>query len=112
MSIACEVIVPWGATPEQLTAVGTALWRWCSRTSGPAGLYRYLDDQALADLIAGRHPGESRAPCPTDGRGVHVWLGDEVSRHRRAAVDRLRQEVPSRLVEDILVAGKSWDLSD
>src|SRR5438105_3795981 len=104
MSIACDVIVPWGATPEQLTAVGSALWRWCARAAGPANLYPFLDDQALADLIAGRYPGASRAPCPTDRRGVLVRLGDEVSGNRRAAVDSLRQEVPARLVEDVLVA--------
>jgi hypothetical protein len=112
MSIACDVIIPWGATPEQLTAVGAALWRWCNRAAGPAGLYGYLDDQALADLIAGGHPGTSRAPCPADGRGVHVLLRDETSRHRREAIDSLRRDVPLRLVEDVLVAGKSWDLSD
>ena len=52
MSITCDVILQWGATPEQLRALGAALWRWCDRTAGDTGIYQYLDNQALADLIA------------------------------------------------------------
>ena len=46
------VILPWAATPEQLTAVGAALWRWCTRAAQDSGIYKFLDNQALADLIA------------------------------------------------------------
>jgi hypothetical protein len=42
-------------TPGQLTALGAALWRWCTRSAGHTGIYRYLDNQALttaeADII-------------------------------------------------------------
>jgi hypothetical protein len=38
MSMNCEIILQWSATPEQLTALGAALWRWCSRTTGNTGI--------------------------------------------------------------------------
>jgi hypothetical protein len=56
MSMNCDIILKWSSTPEQLAAVGSALWRWCNRTARAAGIYRYLDNQALADLIAGELP--------------------------------------------------------
>jgi hypothetical protein len=46
------------------------LWRWCNRTAGPAGIYEYLDNQALADLIAGKFPDSSQTAWRADQRGV------------------------------------------
>jgi len=60
MSVTCEVIVNWEATPAQLAALGNVLWRWCNRTAGDTGIYQYLDNQALADLLAGRLPDPSQ----------------------------------------------------
>src|SRR5438477_235323 len=34
MSINCDVILQWGATPAQLTDLGVALWRWCNHAAG------------------------------------------------------------------------------
>ena len=52
MSINCEVILQWSARPEQLSAVGAGLWRWCNSSAGDRGIYQYLDNQALADGLA------------------------------------------------------------
>jgi hypothetical protein len=101
MSVNCDVILRWGATPEQLTALGAALWRWCSRAAGGTGIYQRLDDQALADLIAGKLPA-SGGP---ERRGVRVRVRDHVSRDRQAAIDSLRRELPPGAVEDIVAAG-------
>jgi hypothetical protein len=101
MSVNCDVIVRWGATPEQLTALGAALWRWCIRAAGDTGIYRRLDNQALADLIAGKLP----AAGGPERRGVLVSVRDHVSRDRQAAVDGLRRELPPGAVEDIVAAG-------
>ena len=108
MSIKCDFVLAWSATPEQLTALGTALWRWCTRAAGNTGIYQYLDNQALTDLIAGRLP----APGPSvrhAERGVHFGVWDEVSPDRQAAIDSLRREMPAEGIEDVLVGGKSWD---
>ena len=51
MSIKCDLILQWSATPEQLTALGAAMWRWCNRAAGNTGIYQYLDNQVLADLL-------------------------------------------------------------
>jgi hypothetical protein len=109
MSINCDVILQWNATPEQLTALGAALWRWCNGPAGAAGIYQYLDDQALADLIAGKLPRPSRTSRQPERRGVYLRLRDEASQDRQAAIDSLRREIPAGGVEDILVDGKSWD---
>jgi hypothetical protein len=110
MSVNCDVILQWSATPDQLTAVGTALWRWCNRAAGDAGIYQYLDNQALADLIAGKHPGSSQTQWQAERRGVRFSVGDEASHDRLASIESLRREIPVNGVEDILVDGTSWDL--
>jgi len=54
MSVNCDVIMQWSARPQELTALGAALWRWCTREAGGTGIYQFLDNQGLADLIAGK----------------------------------------------------------
>jgi hypothetical protein len=104
MSINCDVILQWGATPEQLTALGAAWWRWCIRAAGGTAIHQYLDNQALADLIAGRLPASS----VVDRRGVHFRVRDETSPDRQATIDSLRREIPALGVEDIVIDGMSW----
>ena len=108
MSINCDVILQWSATPGQLTALGGALWRWCNRTAGTTGIYQYLDNQALADLIAGQLPASNQS----ERRGVHFRVRGEASHDRQAAIDSLRREIPAEGIEDIVVEGKSWNLID
>jgi hypothetical protein len=54
MSINCAIGLRWDSTPEQQRALGAALWRWCHRAARNVGMYPYLDNQALSDLLAGR----------------------------------------------------------
>jgi hypothetical protein len=111
MAFDCDVILRWDATPDQLRTVGASLWRWClgSGTAAATGVYPYLDNQALSDLIAGVFPAAGRTQRPGERRGVHVRVRDEASRDRRTTIDRLRREMPSHGIEDVLVAGRSWD---
>jgi hypothetical protein len=108
MSMNCDLILQWSATPAELTDLGAALWRWCNRTAGETSIYQYLDNQALADLIAGKLPVASQ----TERRGVHFRFRDEGSHDRQATIDSLRKEIPAKGVEDILVESKSWSLID
>ena len=112
MSMNCDIILKWSATPEQLTALGTALWRWCIRAAGATGIYQHLDNQALADLIAGKLPDSSQTPWRADPRGVHFSFQGEASPDREATIRSLRQEISTQGVEDIVVDGKSWNLTD
>ncbi len=112
MSMNCEIVLKWSATPVQLAAVGSALWRWCNRTAGAAGIYQYLDNQALADLIAGKLPDSSQAAWRADPRGVHFSFQGEASQDREATIRGLRQEFSTPGVEEIVVDGKSWNLTD
>ena len=112
MAIHCDVILSWGATPAQLTALGAALWRWCTWGAGNAGIYQFLDNQGLADLIAGKLPTSSRTPRLAEQRGVRFGVQDKVSSDRQASIDSLRQAMPTAGIEDILVGGTSWNLPD
>lgn len=109
MSVTCDIIVDWDATREQLAALGSALWRWCNHTAGNTGIYQYLDNQALADLIAGKLPVSSQPPLYADRRGVHFLVRDEASQDRRATLDSLRRELPAGGIEDVVVDGISWN---
>ena len=104
MSVHCDFILKWDATPDQLTALGRALWGWCIRVAGGTGIYQYLDHQKLADLIAGKFPLAGQIPSQADFR-----VRDHLSHERQATIDRLRREIPVEGVEDILVEGKSWN---
>ena len=110
MSIHCDVIIQPCATPAQLTALGAALWRWCTRAARDTGIYQYVDNQPLADLIAGKFPASNLTPRQAEPGGVHFRVRDGASRDRRASVDSLRREIPGQGVADIVVDGRSWDL--
>jgi hypothetical protein len=108
MPIDCRVILKPSATPEQLTALGAALWRWCTGTAGDSGIYQYLDNQALADLLAGQLPAPDRTARPAERWGARFGVRDGAFRDRRAAVDSLRRGIPAAGVEDVLADGVSW----
>ena len=108
MPTKCDVIVEWNATPQQLTALGTALWRWCVRGVGDRAIYQYLDSQILTDLIAGRFPAAGQVPHPADGPGVQFRVWDRLSNDGGAAIATLRREIPAAGVADVLVNGTSW----
>jgi len=99
MSMHCDIILRGSATPGQLAAVGSGLWRWCRLTAGATGVYQHLDSQALADLIAGTMPA----------RGLHCRVRDEASQDRQATVDSLRRALPADGIEDVMVEGASWN---
>ena len=107
MSVIYDVILRPDATPSQLRAVGAALWRWCIRTAGEENIFRYLDNQVLADLTAGRHPTPIEPGSDYRHRS-HFRARDELSRDRQTAVDGLRGEMPEEGILDVLVDGTSW----
>jgi hypothetical protein len=112
MSINCDVIVRGNATAEQLSELGSALWRWCGRAAGETGIYPCLDNQVMADLIAGKQPRSGQTPAQSEqgADGVHFRMLDAGSHDRRRTIDRLRCELPTRGIKDVLVDGTSWNL--
>src|SRR5687767_10247636 len=109
MSFSCDIIIEWKATPDQLAAVGSALWRWCNGTAGHTSIYPILDNQALADLIAGMLPFPADLLGRSDKRGVHFWVRDYASPSCREAIASLRQELPTKGIAEVLVGGISWN---
>jgi hypothetical protein len=107
MSVNCQVILRWDATSEQHRALGAALWDWCSRKAGDAGIYRYLDDQPLADLLAGHLPARDPMARSTDLPQVSFSVRGEPARDREGILDSLRRSLPSAGVADVRVDGMS-----
>jgi hypothetical protein len=110
MAINCDIVLRGGATPEELTDLGGVLWRWYSRSRGDAVLCQYVDNQALADLLAGEYPALSRSPRLAGRRFVRFRVPPEAYRDRGAILDSLRRDIPAGGVEDVLVDGQSWDI--
>lgn len=104
MTITCDIIIKWKATPVQLADLGNALWRWCNSTRGQIGIYQLLNNQALADLIAGKHPILDERT-----RGVHFRVRDCASSNCRSANEALRHELPAEAIADVLIDGISWN---
>ena len=105
MSINCDVVLKWGATPDQLSELGAALWRWCNRPARDANIYHCLDNQALADLMTGKLPVSRRQMA----RGAVLFrVCDEASTDRQETIDSLRRGLPEKGIEDIMVDGTSW----
>jgi hypothetical protein len=108
----CHVILNPSATSEQLTALGAALWRWCARAAAGIGIYQYLDNQALADLLAGRLPAADRMAWPAERWGVRFGVRDGAHPDRRALIDSMRREIPAEGIADVCVDGASWGQVD
>jgi hypothetical protein len=87
------------------------LWRWCTRAVGDTGIYQYLDNEVLADLMDGKHPGSSQTPRQAES-GIRFSIRDEASGDRQATITSLRRWIPAAGVEDIVVGGKSWTRAD
>jgi hypothetical protein len=109
MSIHCDVILRWTATPEQLHALGAALWRWGNRQAGNTGVYPYLDNQELADLLEGKFPWIRLTAGDAERRRVRLWVRGKPFPDRQSAIDSLRGAIPADCVEDVLVEGASWN---
>ncbi len=107
MSMNGEVILRWDATPEQHRALGAALWAWCSRIAEGADVYQCLNNQPLADLLAGQSP--HAGPLTRDGGLPRVpFLVSGTTHDREAVLESLRRTLPGGGVADVQVDGISW----
>jgi hypothetical protein len=108
VTIYCHVIVNPSATAGQLSAVGAALWEWCTDGAKHGTIYQYLDNQGLADLIAGRLPAADLAAQAGDGRGVRFGAPDGAFPDHRAAIDSLRRALAAAGVDEVRVDSTRW----
>jgi hypothetical protein len=117
MPIRCEVIPRRSATPQELQKLAAALQRWCHNEVKGEGGSRRLDPQAMEDLLAGKLPqrlavesliGPDEPDPEADRRAVPVVVRGGPAYDRKVIVQGLRREIPAELVEDVLVAGRSW----
>jgi len=112
MSINCTVILRWDSTPAQRRALGAALWRWCNGASGNAGMYPYLDNQALADLLAGQLPASEATAWTAGLPRVSFTVPGNPARAGAAVLESLRREMPGEGIAEVRVDGISGHLAE
>jgi hypothetical protein len=133
--VPCEVMPRHDATSEQLQQLGQALADWSEAEFRAGGLLRFIDNIVLAELLGGDDPSEflfavlyddddndcltitRRAPAHADPaeaarRLIVSCLFAGTAYDRRRVIERLRQAVPAGLVQDVVIAGRSWNLPD
>jgi stearoyl-CoA desaturase (delta-9 desaturase) len=103
MSINCAVILRWDSTPTQQRALGAALWSWCRRATGSAGIYPFLDNQALADLLAGNLPASGARTGDAGLPRVAFSIPGDPARDAAATLESLRRALPGEGVAEIRV---------
>jgi len=108
MPIDCEVILRWDAMPTQRRTLGHALWNWCTRAAGGKGIYRYLDNQGLADLMAGGFPASSERSSDDRLPYVYFTIPGNPESDRADLLESLRHAIPRQGVSDIRISGESW----
>ena len=111
MSINCAISLRWDSTPEQQRALGAALWRWCHRAARSVGMYPYLDNQALADLLAGRLPASEATGWDAGLPCVQFTVPGDPARDGQATLESLRRAIPGEGVAEIRVEGGSRRLA-
>lgn len=112
MSINCAISLRWDSTPEQQRALGAALWRWCHRAVRSVGMYPYLDNQALADLLAGRLPASGATGWDAGRPSVQFTVPGDPAREGEATRESLQRVLPSAGVAEIRVDGMSGHLAE
>ena len=112
MSINCTISLRWDSTPEQQRALGVALWRWCHRAVRSVGMYPYLDNQALADLLAGRLPAPGATGWDAGLPYVQFTVPGDPARDGEATRESLRRGIQGEGVAEIRVQGSGRRLAD
>ncbi len=105
MSINCAVILRWDSLPEQQRALGAALWRWCHKATRSAGMYPYLDNQAFADLLAGRLPTSAVTAWDAGMPRVQFTVPGDPARDGEETLESLRRAIPGEGIAEIRVDG-------
>jgi hypothetical protein len=140
MPMACALIPREDLRPEELEALGTAVERWYWQEFADHGVALWMDYLSLTALRAGELPhlvslrrtegaGNGGPPdpdeltsliagllgaCPDLGNkpGVLFTVRGESAASSTRAVASLRTCIPTELVKDVLIAGRSWTATD
>jgi hypothetical protein len=112
MALSCEVLMKKSATPEQLSALGAALWGWCNQGAGGSAVFQYVNNQVLADLMAGKFPVSNHWSREASPLSLRFNVRGNTSRDFRPTVNSLRRDLPVLAIEDIVIDGVSWNLVD
>jgi hypothetical protein len=113
MSILCKVLPRRGATPRELRELGSALRRWYARESREHGIALYSNLEDINALRQGHLPSAGVARGRAKQRRAILlavrsgkWYSLEATRKS------FEQDIPARLVQDVLIDGASWTRVD
>jgi hypothetical protein len=112
MSLSCELVVKNGASPEELRDLGYALWGWCQKVGMQGTMYQCVNNQLLADLIAGRLPVACLPSRQAGHPSLRFLVRGHAARDFRPTIDSVRSDLPGKAVEDFVIEGVSWNLID
>lgn len=107
MAVSCEIVLRWDATSEQRKALGAALWEWCNRVAEKDGIYQYLDNQGLADLVAGRSPAPGPEGTDRGKPQVRFLVRGNPARDGEAVLQSLRRALPKEGIANVRVEGQN-----
>jgi hypothetical protein len=130
--IPCEVLPRSDASAAQLRALGQALADWSANEFAAEGQLRFIDNLVVAELLGGEDPTElvfavihadsdedsltitRRVGWPERPAGSAQKLTVSCSFRgagydRRGVIAALRGAIPTELVCDILIDGRSWN---
>jgi hypothetical protein len=134
--VGCHIIPLRNGTWQERQALGRALSHWSERAAGKSGLLESLDHLALLSLLGGEssqdlchgmledstnlplRPGEMDQKTAEgrkeddEDRTIFFAVPGGKSYNRRRVIEKLRQEIPAELVQDILIDGRSWQEID
>jgi stearoyl-CoA desaturase (delta-9 desaturase) len=107
MTMNCTVFLRRDSTPAQQKSLGAALWQWCTGALGSAGMYPYLDNQALADLLAGKLPASEAGGWDAGSPRVSFTVPGDPACDGAATLASLRRALPSEAVAEMRVEGNT-----
>jgi len=121
MPIRCEIIPREDATPDQLRQLASAILRWYNQEVRGEGATRRIDQHGLTSLQAGKLPdalalgavaGPDEPDPELDRHAVAIVVRGGPAYDRKAVIASFRRDLSPELVQDVLVAGRSWNLLD
>jgi hypothetical protein len=108
MAIDCAITLRWDLRPDQLRELGSALWTWCRHAAGSGSIYRYLDNQALADLVDGRFPSSRQRVRDARLPYIFFTVPDDPAQNLQSTCESLRRAISNEGIASVRIGGISW----
>ena len=82
------------------------------QAAGERAAFQCVDNQVLADLVAGKFPLSSQRSREAGHLSLHFNVRGNTSHDFRPTINSLRRDLPVMAIEDLVIDGVSWNLVD